>query len=78
MVSIESHEVFRGRSQAGAVGKFKEIRREMEKEFPPTGPTAGETKVLLERLLTDVRVDDTLRRPRKKPSTARSSRTFGG
>jgi hypothetical protein len=76
-ISVEGREVFRARSQAVAVEKFNEIRIEMEKQFPPTGPTAGDSKVLLERLLTDIRVDDTLRRERKKPSTARSSRTFG-
>jgi hypothetical protein len=77
-VSVEGCEIFRTRSRRMAIEKFNEIRCDMEERFPPTGPTAEDAKVLLQRMMTDVAVDETLRRPPKKRSTARSSRTFGG
>jgi hypothetical protein len=77
-VSVEGTEVFRSRSQRMAVAKFKELRSGMEQRFPPTAPSAEDSKLFLQRLMTDVAVDETLRRPAKKRSTARSSRTFGG
>jgi hypothetical protein len=75
---IEGQEIFQTRSRRSAIQKFNEIRSEMESKFPPKGPSPEDAKILLERLMTDVRVDETLRRPPKKRSTARSSRTFGG
>ena len=75
---VEGQEVYQTRSRRSAIQKFNEIRGEMELRFPPKGPSPEEAKVLLERLMTDVRVDETLRRPPRKRSTARSSRTFGG
>ena len=75
---IEGQEVFQTRTRRSAIQKFNELRAEMELRFPPKGPSAEDAKHLLERLMADVRVDETLRRPPRKRSTARSSRTFGG
>ena len=61
-----------------AVAKFNRIRHLMEQQFPKQEPTADEQKALLKSILADAAVDETLRRPPKKRSTARSSRTFGG
>jgi hypothetical protein len=77
-LSVEGCEVLRTRSQRTAIENLNALRSEMEPRFPPKGPSAEDAKVLLERLMTDVRVDEALRRPPKKRSTARSSRTFGG
>jgi len=77
-VSVEGREVFSTPSQKTAIAKFKEIRRGMEQSFPPRRPSAEDEKVSLQRMMTDVAVDETLRRPPRKRSTARSSRTFGG
>ena len=78
LLSTEGCEVFRTRSQRTAIEKFNELRSEMEARFPPKGPSAEDAKVSLQRLMIDVKVDETLRRPPRKRSTARSSRTFGG
>ena len=78
VVSVQGQPVMQTRAQKEAVKAFNELRRRMEKEFPPVGPSEEELKLLLRRTLADIAVDQTLRRPPKKRSTARSSRTFGG
>jgi hypothetical protein len=78
VLSVERKEVFRTAYQKTAIAKFKEIRSGMEQRFPARVPSAEDTKVMLQRMMTDVAVDETLRRPPRKRSTARSSRTFGG
>ena len=78
VVSVDGNEVFSTQSRKIAMGRFNEIRREMEKRFPPTRPTAEDSKILLAQMMNDVAVDEALRRPPKKRSSARSSRTFGG
>jgi hypothetical protein len=78
VVSVEGREIFRTRSRTAAVEKFNGIRRDMEQRFPFSGPTPEEMKAMLGRMLNDVAADETLRRPPRKRSTARSSRTFGG
>lgn len=78
IVSVKSQEVLRTRSQKAAVAKFNAIRGSMENQFPHRETTQEEKQALLRNILNDAAVDETLRRPPKKRSTARSSRTFGG
>jgi hypothetical protein len=77
VLSVGENEVLRTRSQREAVNRFKALRNRLEKEFPPLINFAAESNVALARLLNDIAVDETLKRPPKKRSTARSSRTFG-
>jgi hypothetical protein len=77
-ITIQGKEVFSTRSRRAALARFNEIRKDMEEQFPASGATPDDMKAMLERMLSDVAVDETLRRPPKKRSTARSSRTFGG
>jgi len=68
----------RNRSQKATVNRFNAIRKSMEAEFPHKPPSDKEIKALLANALNDVAIDETLKRPPKKRSAARSSRTFGG
>jgi hypothetical protein len=80
VVSIKGEILMRTRSQKAAVVKFNSVRRSLEETFPyrDRPPTAEEMRALLASILNDAAIDATLRRPPKKRSTARSSRTFGG
>jgi hypothetical protein len=78
IVSLKGDTVLQTRSQKAAISKFNAIRRAFEEEFPYIPPTAEEKRTLLASVLNDAAIDQTLRRPPRKKSTARSSRTFGG
>jgi hypothetical protein len=76
VVTLNSKEVLRTRSQRGAVAKFNELRKEMEQRFPNREVSNEEKQVLLQREIADSLVGSNAIRPRKR-STARSTRTFG-
>jgi hypothetical protein len=78
ILSIKGEKVFHTRSAKAALAKFKEIRLSLENHFPSAQITFEEKRALMRKVLSDAAVDATLRRPPKKRSTARSSRTFGG
>jgi hypothetical protein len=76
VVTLDSKEVLRTRSQKRAVAKFNELRKEMEQQFPNRDLSAEEKKALLQKEIADSLVGHNALRPRKK-STAKSTRTFG-
>lgn len=76
VVTVDSKEVLRTRSQKRAVTKFNELRKEMEHEFPNRDLSPEEKHDLLQKEIADSLVGHNAVRPRKK-STARSTRTFG-
>jgi hypothetical protein len=76
-VSLHGAEILRTQYKSAAVNRFNAIRREMENQFPNRDATPEEKLSLLNRMLNDFAVTETLRRPPKKRSTARSTRTFG-
>jgi hypothetical protein len=78
VVTVRGKVVMRNRSQKAAVNRFNTIRKSMESEFPQRQLSDEEIKAVLASKLNDVAIDETLKRPPRKRSTARSSRTFGG
>lgn len=77
VVTVNSTEILRTRSQSRAVAKFNELRREMEERFPRRELTPDEMQDLLQRAIGDALVGPNSIR-KKKRSTARGTRTFGG
>jgi len=77
VVTVNSAEVLRTRSQRRAVSKFNDLRREMEQRFPSRELTREEMQAVLQQAIADSLVGpNTIRK--KKRSTARGTRTFGG
>jgi hypothetical protein len=76
VVTVDSKEVLRTRSQKRAVTKFNELRKEMEQRFPNRDLGPEEKQALLQKEIADSLVGHNAIRPRKK-STAKSTRTFG-
>lgn len=77
-ITISGQEVFYSRSRKSAVEKFNELRADMERQFPPTGPTQEEKHAILQRAIADALVAHNSLGGRKKRSSAGSTRTFGG
>lgn len=76
VVSVNSKEVLRTRSQKRAIAKFNEVRKDMELQFPNRALSPEEKQQLLQSAIADSLVGHNAVRPRKK-TTARSTRTFG-
>ena len=77
VITVNSTEVLRTRSQRRALDRFNELRREMEDKFPSRELTADEMREVLQRAIADSLVAPSSTR-KKKRSTARGTRTFGG
>ena len=77
VIQVQGKEILRTRSKRTALSKFNELRRSMEKQFPTREVTPEEKRELLKGILNEASLVDVLRRPPKKRSTARSTRTFG-
>lgn len=77
VVSLKNEVVMRTRVRRSALNRFNTLRTSMEAEFPHHPPSEAEIKAILSRVLNDAAIAETLKRPPKKRSTARSSRTFG-
>lgn len=78
VVKVKDEVVLQTRSQKAALKKFNSIRQAMEREFPHQPLSEEEIRANLAGALNDVAIAETLKRPPRKKSTARSSRTFGG
>lgn len=77
-VTVRGEELFRSRSQKAAVTKFNELRRELERRFPQKELTPDQKKQILMEMIGDELVGRNSLGGRKKKTTARSTRTFGG
>jgi hypothetical protein len=78
VVTVKDEIVLRTRSQKTALHKFKSIRESMEKDFPHRPPSDEDVKAILESVLNDAAIEKSQKRPPKRRTTARGSRTFGG
>lgn len=77
-VTLNGEEILRTRSEKAAVAKFKALREEMERRFPPHELTPAERAEAFKRMVQDSMVRHNSLGGRKKKTTARSTRTFGG
>jgi hypothetical protein len=77
-VTVESREVFRSRSQKLAIARFNELRLEMETRFPAREPSAAEKAQAFQNAISDWMVKHNSLGGRKKKTSAKSTRTFGG
>lgn len=77
VVTLAGSEVMRTRSQKKATERFKELRSEMEKKYPTCELTSEERAAMLQAAIAEAIIGTTTVRKRKK-STARGTRTFGG
>ena len=77
-VTLNGEEVLRTRSERAAVAKFKSIREDMERQFPPHELTQEEKAEAFKRAVADSLVRHNSLGGRKKKTTAGGTRTFGG
>jgi hypothetical protein len=78
VVRVQGKEILRTRSKQTALSKFNALRRSMEQQFPAREVTPEEKKELLKSIFNEAMLADVARRPPKKRSSARGTRTFGG
>jgi hypothetical protein len=76
VVTVNSEEVLRTRSQRRAVAKFNELRKGMEQQFPHRDLSIEEKQALLNKEIADFVVGHNTVRPKRR-TTAGSTRTFG-
>jgi hypothetical protein len=77
VVTLAGSEVMRTRSGKKATERFKELRSEMEKKHPARELTSEERAAMLQAAVAEAISGTSPVRKRKK-STARGTRTFGG
>ncbi len=77
LVTLEGQEVFRG-AEKPALARFKQLRKEMERRFPARDPSPEEKAQVLRNALSESVLPHNRFGGRKKKTTARSTRTFGG
>lgn len=77
-ITIDGQEVLRTHSQRAAVLKFGELRQEMEVRFPARELTPEEKAEMLQKAIGESLLGHNSLGGRKKKTTARSTRTFGG
>jgi len=77
-LTLSGQEILRTRSQKAAVAKFNELRRGMEKQFPPRELSDEDKAQIWQRIMQDALVQHNSLGGRKKKTTASSTRTFGG
>lgn len=77
VVTLAGTEVLRTRSEKKATARFKELRSEMEQKYPARELTSEERAAMLKAAVAEAIVGSGTVRKRKK-STARGTRTFGG
>ena len=77
VVMLAGREVFRTRSEKKAAQRFKELRSEMEQKYPARELTPEERATMFQAAVAEAIVGSGTVRKRKK-STARGTRTFGG
>jgi hypothetical protein len=77
VLTLGSSEIMRTRSEKKAIARFKELRSEMEAKYPARELTPEERAAMFQAALAEAIVGSGTVRKRKK-STARGTRTFGG
>jgi hypothetical protein len=77
VITLAGSEVMRTRSEKKATERFKELRSEMEKKYPARDLTSEERASMLQTAVAEAVSGTSTVRKRKK-STARGTRTFGG
>jgi len=77
-VTVRGETILRTRSQRLAVSKFNEIRKEMERRFPADRLFREDVGEIRRRIIGDFLVQHNSLGGRRKKTTARSTRTFGG
>lgn len=78
VISIRGNQVFRTRSPRAAAAKFNELRRTMERDYPVAAATPEETAATFRRATLDAMLGHNSLGGRKKRTTAKGTRTFGG
>lgn len=78
VVRMADKEILSTKSQRSAVSKFNSLRAELEQKFPMSEPTLAEKADLLRREVGNSMVGHNSLGGRKKKTTARGTRTFGG
>jgi hypothetical protein len=77
-VTVAGREILSTRAKRKAVASFNALRKEMEERFPPTELSQAEKAEAFKRMVLDSMVQHNSLGGRKKKSTARGTRTFGG
>lgn len=77
-LTMNGAEILRTRSQRVAVGRFNELRLELDARFPAQELSAEEKTRAFQRILGDWMVGHNNLGGRKKKTSAGSTRTFGG
>lgn len=77
VLTLAGNEVMRTRSEKKAMARFKQLRTEMETKYPARELTPQERAAMFQAAIAEAIVGSSTVRKRKK-STARGTRTFGG
>jgi hypothetical protein len=77
VVTMQGEEIFSSRLAKKAIAKFNQLRREMEKQFPPRELTPEEKRAILHKWIGDNLVSHNGDRHSKKKIKSGSTRTFG-
>jgi hypothetical protein len=77
VVTLDSKEVLRTRSQKRAVTRFNGLRKDMEHQFPNRDLSPEEKHALLQKEIADSLVDHNPVRPKRRKYSRGSTRTFG-
>ena len=78
VVEIAGNEILRTKARKVAVKTFNEFRTKMEREFPTCEFTPEEKAEMYKRAIGDALVGHNSLGGRKKKTSARGTRTFGG
>jgi|SRR5581483_1629941 len=71
-------EILRSHSEKKAIGRFKQLRTEMEEKYPARELTQEERFAMLKQAVGDSLVGHNSLGGRKKKTSAGGTRTFGG
>jgi hypothetical protein len=77
VVTVQGEQIFSSTFEKKAIAKFNELRREMEKQFPPRELTSEEKRAILQKWIGDTLVSHNGDRHSKKKIKSGSTRTFG-
>ena len=78
VVSLQGAEILKTRSRKAAVDRFNELRREMEVRYPARDLTPEEKAEIFRAAVIEGMLGHNSSSTRKKSTSARGTRTFGG
>lgn len=78
VLTMAGRELLRVKSEKTALGRFKQLRAELESKFPARKLTPEEIAEALQSSIADSLVGHNSLGGRKKKTTAGGTRTFGG